>query len=543
MNYTENVKTKSLGLAIVLTLLFGPLGLFYASVSGGLIMSLTPLALLILLFLGAVSQSSILLASSAILLGIFALSYWIICVIWAATSISNYNNQVINDARQEELSRILEENNRINNQIVPSIITKEIIKVSDDQNIDQPTIKAWQKQNPHRSINDYYQIYGVPQSPIITPTHTFDEAYFPDEKSNNSLLYITLAILIGMTVFILIFKDEQHIKSKFKSLFEKRISKEEEAQIKKRNMIKWLSKTWIYEKTCLEEKIKRAIQMSHSNKSMNKLVHSIGKETMKVLKTLTFRYISTGDYITNISNSKESLTENGSWEFNNDFTKIFLTIDKEKRTYDIKELTENSLKLSYIDDGEERIESFVPYKIKKVSPVDNSDYLNENSIESGNDNLNSINLAESIGTEWEVQKNESELLYACFQDYNNPDLKISVCFDKNIKAKYFDKNLKVKFVKHQEQDEVIPLFFQNRQTYDGNGDTEASVQRFWSDTYTEKYRGKITGSFTFTNSGFYGLEVYFIRKRDGKEFHFRRIEGTKDENNENGYGFTTTPCF
>ena len=164
-----------------------------------------------------------------------------------------------------------------------------------------------------------------------------------------------------------------------------------------------------------------------------------------------------------------------------------------------------------------------------------------------NNEQNLINLQEPAGTEWEVQKNGSELLYACFQDYNNPDLKISVCYDKNIKAKSIDRNLKVKFIKYRGQDEVIPLFFQNRENYDGTGAeiSESSVQRFWSDTYTEKYRGKITGSFTFTNSGFYGLEVYFIRKRDGKEFHFRRIAGTEDESNgnENGYSFTTTPCF
>lgn len=217
MNYTENVKTKSLGLAIVLTLLFGPFGLFYASVSGGIIMSLTPLALLILLFLGAVSQSSILLASSAILLVIFGLSYWIICVIWAATSVSNYNNQVINDARQEELSRILEENNRINNQIVPNVIPKEITKIADNQNLDQPTIKAWQKQNPHRSINDYYQIYGVPQSPIITPTYTYEEAYYIHEKPSNSWLYITIAVVLIILIAVITNPNEDKHKSAVKS--------------------------------------------------------------------------------------------------------------------------------------------------------------------------------------------------------------------------------------------------------------------------------------------------------------------------------------
>ena len=214
MNYTENVRTKSLGWAIVLTLIFGPLGLFYASVSGGLIMTLTPFALLVLLILGEVSQSSILLASSAILLVIFALSYWIICVIWAATSVTNNNNKVINDARHEEFLRILDENN----QIVKNAIPKEITKISDNQNLDQPTIKVWQKQNSNRSINEYYQIYGVPQSTTITPTYTYEEAYYLHKKPTNSWLYITLTIVVIISVIVFVYvtklKDEYQIEGK-----------------------------------------------------------------------------------------------------------------------------------------------------------------------------------------------------------------------------------------------------------------------------------------------------------------------------------------
>ncbi len=216
MNYTENVQTKSLGWAIVLTLIFGPLGLFYASVSGGLIMTLTPLALFVLFLLGAVTQSSVLLASSGILLIIFALSYWIICVIWAATSVSNYNNKVVNDSRHEEFLRLLDENNQANNKIVQNVIPTEITKVADNQNLDQPTIKVWKQQNPNRSLNEYYQIYGVPQSPIVTPTYTYEEAYYIHEKPNNSGLYITLAIIavvsITLLVFMLKFKKEYYIK-------------------------------------------------------------------------------------------------------------------------------------------------------------------------------------------------------------------------------------------------------------------------------------------------------------------------------------------
>ena len=510
MNYTENVKTKSLGLAIVLTLLFGPLGLFYASVSGGLIMSLTPLALLILLFIGAVSQSSILLASSAILLGIFALSYWVICVIWAATSVSNYNNQVINDARQEELSRILEENNRINNQIVPSVITKEITKAPNKQSIDQPTVTAWQKQNPHRSINDYYQIYGVPQSHIITPTYTYEEAYYIHEKPNNSWLYITIAIVLIILIAVITNPNEDKHKSEVKSkLISSKIS------------------------NALTDK---ASDTGNSDKDAARRIGLVLGSVIggSIVEEMVDNLVTTDNYIvfstTNVNvKGKNKIIGFGAFGnvFLSDKLDLNLLYGSENNSEEEKALNKTEQELLKNENG-----------LQKKEIVESLNNNNEQNL---------INLQEPAGTEWEVQKNGSELLYACFQDYNNPDLKISVCYDKNIKAKSIDRNLKVKFIKYKGQDEVIPLFFQNRENYDGTGAeiSESSVQRFWSDTYTEKYRGKITGSFTFTNSGFYGLEVYFTRKRDGKEFYFRRIAGTEDESNgnENGYSFTTTPCF
>ena len=38
-----------------------------------------------------------------------------------------------------------------------------------------------------------------------------------------------------------------------------------------------------------------------------------------------------------------------------------------------------------------------------------------------------------------------------------------------------------------------------------------------SETYLEKYREKITGTYTFTNAGTHGLDVTYVRKKDGKE--------------------------
>jgi len=122
----------------------------------------------------------------------------------------------------------------------------------------------------------------------------------------------------------------------------------------------------------------------------------------------------------------------------------------------------------------------------------------------------------------------SQNMYACFENDNKKNLKISVFFDQNNKAK---------FVKYKGQEETISLYFQKRRTEKNDGGHPAY---YWFETYVEKYRGAITGTYTFTNTGTHGLDVNFKRKRDGKEFYFQIIEGSQDEDN---FTFRTTPCF
>ena len=66
---------KNVGVAILLTFFFGPLGLLYATVSGGLIMILV----------------SILTAPLVILFGIPQLAIWIGCMVWAGVAVTNLN--------------------------------------------------------------------------------------------------------------------------------------------------------------------------------------------------------------------------------------------------------------------------------------------------------------------------------------------------------------------------------------------------------------------------------------------------------------------
>lgn len=70
------VQEKSVGISILLTILFGPIGMFYSTINGACIM------------LGV----SILAAIFTLGLSIFIT--WPICVIWAAMEAQNYNEQL-----------------------------------------------------------------------------------------------------------------------------------------------------------------------------------------------------------------------------------------------------------------------------------------------------------------------------------------------------------------------------------------------------------------------------------------------------------------
>ncbi len=73
---TVVVSTKSPGIAILLTILFGPIGMFYSTIAGAIIMSLVSIVV------GVVTA------------GIGLLATWPICIIWAAVAANNFNKKV-----------------------------------------------------------------------------------------------------------------------------------------------------------------------------------------------------------------------------------------------------------------------------------------------------------------------------------------------------------------------------------------------------------------------------------------------------------------
>lgn len=74
------VASKSMAVAIILAILFGPLGMLYSTVKGGVIM------LILFAIVGVLTVG----------IGLFVL--WPICVIWAAVAANAHNNQMVQGA-------------------------------------------------------------------------------------------------------------------------------------------------------------------------------------------------------------------------------------------------------------------------------------------------------------------------------------------------------------------------------------------------------------------------------------------------------------
>jgi len=71
------VKTeKSMGVTILLTILFGPLGMFYSTVTGAIVMLIINVVVAI------------------ITLGFGLLITWPVCIIWAAVATNKYNKNL-----------------------------------------------------------------------------------------------------------------------------------------------------------------------------------------------------------------------------------------------------------------------------------------------------------------------------------------------------------------------------------------------------------------------------------------------------------------
>jgi len=154
---------KSFGIAILLTLLFGPIGLFYASVWGGLIMTFTPMFLLLILISGALQNNPDLTDGYTVLIIIFVITYWLTNIIWSIIGVKNYNEKLEYEAkRQYELwSRLNEKDQNQLNSIVSQKSPEINASSQQIRQSNKPNLQEWLKANPGKTMNDYYTRFGI----------------------------------------------------------------------------------------------------------------------------------------------------------------------------------------------------------------------------------------------------------------------------------------------------------------------------------------------------------------------------------------------
>ena len=98
MNYIVTKSLKSKGLAMLLVAFLGPIGMFYSTILGGIVMTLgTPILLYGLLAKAAFSHSEIFVVIAII----WAFIAYILCFLWSVSAVENYNNRIMQEANPD----------------------------------------------------------------------------------------------------------------------------------------------------------------------------------------------------------------------------------------------------------------------------------------------------------------------------------------------------------------------------------------------------------------------------------------------------------
>lgn len=88
---TVAVNSKSVGMAFILILFFGPFGMLYSTIIGGVVMLMLPIPIVIIMFTSAISGNL-----DGIAFGlIFFIFYWVICLVWGVTAVNSYNKNLL----------------------------------------------------------------------------------------------------------------------------------------------------------------------------------------------------------------------------------------------------------------------------------------------------------------------------------------------------------------------------------------------------------------------------------------------------------------
>jgi hypothetical protein len=159
-NYHVVKSTKSVGIGILLTLLLGPIGLFYSTVWGGMIMTFGPILALVIFFLGLSFGNEFIQAIFGVTFIVIWVFWWLICIIWSVIAVNQYNKKIMKQSNYNISyypdNSTIESPSYLENyrKQLPSRETNRLPE--ENLNKDVPKIQDWLKANPGKGINDYY---------------------------------------------------------------------------------------------------------------------------------------------------------------------------------------------------------------------------------------------------------------------------------------------------------------------------------------------------------------------------------------------------
>lgn len=188
MDYIITKSPKSRGIAILLILIFGPIGLFYVSVRAGITMMILPIIAGIIIFFGLFSGNPISIMGTVGFVPVFIIVYWIICFVWALNALNEYNRKLETSSIKYEQRHYGsgEKENSVNNR----------------ENIVRSDFQEWSKMNPLKSVNDYYREHRGEILNIDRNRYNYAE---DDDKPDIILIIYWIVGLIILTSIVLMY--------------------------------------------------------------------------------------------------------------------------------------------------------------------------------------------------------------------------------------------------------------------------------------------------------------------------------------------------
>lgn len=177
-------KQKSVGVAFLLAFLFGPLGLLYASVTGGIVMFILGILISIVTF------------------GIGLIFVWIGCIIWAVVAAGNANKKMTSAAGLHINTNFGGQPQQVKQQVQPLQQVEPVYKQT-PLPIQEVKPEPFITETPKENISEpkpFYQETNIP-NPVTKPSFDLSQWF---DKNKKSVIIAGGGIVVLLILFIAI---------------------------------------------------------------------------------------------------------------------------------------------------------------------------------------------------------------------------------------------------------------------------------------------------------------------------------------------------